>query len=316
MARRVIISNSNLNSYGFRVLTSGIDVSQYQRNPILLWMHNRAYGMKEDEVLPIGRVENVAVEGDNLVGELVFSESYEFAQKIQKMWDEGNIKMVSAGLDVIEQSDAPEYLVQGQKRMTITKSKLREVSVVDLGANDDALALYNKGTFIKLSDKEQNDFIKPIKQHSKTNQMTFEQIALKLSLPQTATESEIIAAIASLQQEAAETVNLRAEMAKQSNAAITAAVENAIKLRKITADKKDHFVELGKKAGLESLNETLELMHPASRPTDILNESAGSSEFKKLSDVPSDQLMKLRDENPALYKQLYKAEYGIEPTID
>ena len=36
MAKDFIINTSGLNSYGTRVLTSGIDVGQFSRNPVLL----------------------------------------------------------------------------------------------------------------------------------------------------------------------------------------------------------------------------------------------------------------------------------------
>ena len=38
MGKRVRISNDSLNSYGTRVLTAGMDVEQYMRNPVLLYM--------------------------------------------------------------------------------------------------------------------------------------------------------------------------------------------------------------------------------------------------------------------------------------
>lgn len=68
----VVISTSAVNSYGFRVLTEGIDTTQFERNPILLWMHNRPMRGTKDEVLPLGRVENLRKEGDKLIGSLVF----------------------------------------------------------------------------------------------------------------------------------------------------------------------------------------------------------------------------------------------------
>ena len=37
--KRVRITNDSLNSYGTRVLTAGMNVEQYQRNPVLLYMH-------------------------------------------------------------------------------------------------------------------------------------------------------------------------------------------------------------------------------------------------------------------------------------
>lgn len=312
--KEVVISNSKLNAYGFRVLTEGIDTTQYARNPILLWMHNRPFRGTTDEVLPIGRMENLRVEGDNLIGTPVFDEQDEFAQKIAAKWDAGILKMVSAGLDVIELSDDPAMLVQGQRRSTVTKSKLVEVSIVDIGANDDALVLFRDGKTITLSsgNGQELDFMN-LSNNPKTDAQ-MNQIALQLGLPENATEQEIAAAIAKLQKDAAETVQLRKNAEQAAEQAINAAVDNAIQLRKITADKKDHFVALGKKVGLESLNETLQLMQPAARPTDAIHqENLNAGEFTKLSDVPVDQLETLRKDNFAQYAKLYKAEYGIEP---
>ena len=138
----VVISTSKVNSYGSRVMTSGIDVKQYKRNPIVLWMHSRPYGMSENEPLPIGKMTNLRVEEDRLIGTIEFDENDEFAKKIKSKYESGILNMVSAGLEVVELSDDPNLILPGQKRMTIKKSKLREVSCVDIGANDDSLRLY------------------------------------------------------------------------------------------------------------------------------------------------------------------------------
>lgn len=315
--KEVVISNSKLNSYGFRVLTEGIDTTQYARNPILLWMHNRPFRGTTDEVLPIGRMENLRIDGDNLIGTPIFDEQDEFAQRIAAKWDAGILKMASAGLEVIELSDDPSMLVQGQRRSTVTKSKLTEVSIVDIGANDDALALYKDGKTITLSagDSQELDFMN-INTNPKTKAQ-MKKIALQLGLPENATEQEIAVAIAQLQKDASETVQLRKNAEQAAEKAIETAVNEAIKLRKITSDKKDHFVAIGKKVGLESLNETLQLMQPAARPTDAIHqENLNAGEYTKLSDVPVDKLETLRKDNFAEYAKLYKAEYGIEPSID
>ncbi len=312
--KEVVISNSKLNSYGFRVLTEGIDTTQYARNPILLWMHNRPFRGTTDEVLPIGRMENLRIDGDNLIGTPIFDEKDEFAQRIAAKWDAGILKMASAGLEVIELSDDPSMLVQGQRRSTVTKSKLTEVSIVDIGANDDALALYKDGKTITLSagDSQELDFMN-INTNPKTKAQ-MKKIALQLGLPENTTEQEIAVAIAQLQKDASETVQLRKNAEQAAEKAIKTAVDEAIKLRKITADKKDHFVAIGKKVGLESLNETLQLMQPAARPTDAIHqETLNAGEYTKLSDVPVDKLETLRKDNFAEYAKLYKAEYGIEP---
>ncbi len=315
MSKEVVISNSRLNSYGFRVLTEGLDLEQYKKNPILLWMHNRPWRGTTNEVLPLGRIENLRIDGDNLIGTPVFDEQDEFAKQIKQKWEGGFLKMVSAGFEVIEVSDAPEVILQGQRRSTVTKAKLIEVSIVDIGANDDALVLYKDGKTVTLSAGNDSDFPTLIKQQSNTDQK-MKAIALKLGLPETASEQEVLAKIGELQTTAQGADAARQELAKQKDAAIDAAVENAIKLRKITADKKAHFVELGKKAGLETLTETLNCMSSSQRPTDVINNGSSGTEYKTLRDVPTDKLEELRKEDFETYSKLYKAAYGIEPKKD
>ena len=110
---------------------------------------------------------------------------------------------------------------------------------------------------------------------------------------------------------------LKADKEAEAERNITLAVEQAVADGKITADKKAHFVELGKKAGLESLRETLKLMGGAVRPTDVITHTPSTPEgYKKLSEVPVEQLATLRKEQPAEYRKLYKAEYGMEPKIE
>ena len=90
-------------------------------------------------------------------------------------------------------------------------------------------------------------------------------------------------------------------------------VNDACTAGKFTADKKSHFIELGKKVGAESLRLTLDSMATVVKPTDIIHGEtgmrlAGMQEWKKLSDVPADKLMELRDADKATYMKLYKAE--------
>ena len=320
MSKEVVINNSKLNSFKFRVLTSGIDISQYQRNPILLWMHRRP--SEKDDILPIGKIENLRVEGDDLIGMPVFDETDDFAKKIKAKWDGGFLRMASPGLDPIETSTDPTLMLKGQKKATVTKSRLVEVSIVDIGANDDAIVLYRDGARINLS--LDSDFLNLPETvfNNNLNETEMKTIALKLGLPETATEAEILAKIGSLQTEAVTSITLKAELDKQRDIAIAGEVENAIKLKRITADKKEHFITLGKTVGIESLKTTLDLMSPAVKPTDVIKSGAGvtlaasTTEYKKLSDVPADKRIELRDNDLETYKALYKAEYGVECVIN
>lgn len=322
MPKEVIISTSGLNSYGSRVLTSGLDTSQYQRNPVLLWMHRRG-----GENMPIGRMENLRVDGDRLIGTPVFDEKDEFAKKIASKWADGYLNMCSAGIEILECSTDPTLIVEGQTRATATAAKLVEVSIVDIGANDEALKLYGGGKLLELAAGQDCDLLPLVKlrkektpkpaaeaqSNENTNiQNMKKETLLLLGLPENATEEQAHAAIVALKSKAdsAETLTL---------AAITAQVDAAINEKRITADRKEFFINLGKTSGADALRQTLELMQPARKPSEVIDTTKDAPQgqhekatFAKLSEVPADQISKLRKENPNEYMRLYKAEYGIE----
>lgn len=312
-AKRVRISNESLNSYGTRVLTSGMNVEQYNRNPVLLYMHERGQ--------VIGYVKDLKVEGTEVTGELVFDEASELSLRCKKQWEFGSLKMVSAGIDILETSDAPEFLIQGQTTPTITKSKLFEVSLVDIGANDDAIVLQKDGVLLTLG-KNAAEVLPQLHSNNhnqKTNQMDQEKLALQLGLPKDADEATITAKLAKLQADGAEAETLRQERDTLRAARIETLVNAAISEKKIGEDKKQHFMNLGGKIGAEELKQTFDAMSPQVKLSRIVgggNGQTGSqSEYKKLSDVPTEELGNLREQNPAQYKKLYKAEYGIECAI-
>lgn len=324
MAKEVIISTSGLNCYGGRVLTSGIDLTQFQKNPLLLWMHRRSF---DRDAMPIGRIDNLRTDGDRLIGTPVFDQNDEFAKKIESKWENGFLRMASAGIEIIETSDAPEHLLQGQTRRTITRCRLEEVSIVDMGGNDEALQLYDRsGKVLKLAAGEDNDALpllapekkdepsgtapdgKDNNQTKKSTQSMNKEFLQLLGLSETATEQEAVGALRLLKEKADKVETLQL-------ASITAVVDGAIAEKRITADKKEHFVNIGKVAGIDSLRTTLSLMQPVRKPTEVIHQTDTPHDdepktYAKLSDVPAVELEKLREEKPQDYERLYKAEYG------
>lgn len=311
MSKRVRITNESVNSYGFRVLTSGIDLEQYRRNPVLLYMHERGN--------VIGYVKDLQVENGEVTGELVFDEASELSIRCKKQFEVGSLRMVSVGLDPKETSGAPELLLEGQTRPTVTKSKLVEVSLVDIGANDDAIRMYNEGTAIELG-KDGNCLL-PLLSNNPINQTTMDlkKLALQLGLPETADEATVLAKIAELQKEAGASVTLKAENDKLKLAGITTLVDKAITEKKITVENKEHFLNLGKTIGAEELEKTLAAMSPNVKLSGIINHHGGSpaqqGSYTKLSEVPEAELLTMRQSDPATYKRLFKAEYGYECEI-
>lgn len=149
--------------------------------------------------------------------------------------------------------------------------------------------------------------------------MDQEKLALQLGLPKDADEATITAKLAKLQADGAEAETLRQERDTLRAARIETLVNAAISEKKIGAEKKQQFLDLGKKIGAEELKQTFDAMSAQVKLSNIVNgggaTAGGHAEYKKLSDVPGDELAKLRAENPAQYKKLYKAEYGIDCEI-
>lgn len=320
MAKEFIINTSRVNSYGSRVITSGIITEHFLNNPILLYMHRRGWEGKT----PIGKVENLRVDGDKLIGTPVFDMEDEEAAKIARKWEQGFLNMCSAGLEPVEFSTDAALIHPGQSRATVTKSKLVEVSIVDIGANEDCIKLYSPsdGQLLTLSTGEPSAIVPllsakptPEPQAGDNNnkiEFSMNKILLILGLADTATESDAVQAIEKLKVSAqrAETIEL---------ARIESAVDTAIKAKRTTADKREHFIALGKSAGYESLVATLDMLTPAQKPTDWLSHAAGGTtpptEGKKFSEIPEQQLEEMRQTNQPEYIKLFKAEFGFVPEI-
>lgn len=313
MGKRVRLTDDSLNSHGSRVLTAGVDTAQYSRNPVLLYMHERGK--------VIGYMKDIEVKDGEITGEPVFDCATDLSKQCKKQWEVGSLRMVSIGIDILEVSEDPETLVVGQTAPTITKSRIFETSIVDIGANDNAIVMRRDGKQITLGKDSENPLPMLSNNHKKTTkQMELKAIALKLGLPETADESAILTKIGELHNTAAEVATLKKDKEDLTLAQVTAAVDAAIKENRLTADKKEHFVNLGKAVGIESLKATLDAMSPAARLSKTINPTGGTSQvtqktYSKLSEVPEAELLKMRSENPDEYRRLYKAEYNCECNI-
>ena len=133
-------------------------------------------------------------------------------------------------------------------------------------------------------------------------------------------KSAISAELAKLKAKGTEADSLRTECNTLRAARIETLVNAAVAEKKIGEDKKQQFLELGKKLGAEDLKATFDAMSPQVKLGSIVGNqggapSGGNAEYKKLSEVPTAKLEKLRTENPAQYRKLFKAEYGFECEI-
>lgn len=313
MAKRIVISDESVNCYGTWVKTEGVDISQYEKNPVLLWMHWRG--------IIIGCIKDVRKEGDKITGEPYFDEVREESKLAKQQWEKGTLKMASAHFEVLETSDAAELIKPGQYRATAIRSKLIETSMVDIGGNDNALPLMLsfKGEELKLSAGEENDSLPLLnnnKNQKKEEKMDYKAIALKLGLLETAGENEILSSIDLLLGYKTANQQLQQEKEQLQLSAITQTVKEAVAKHLILAEKETHFIELGQKVGIDSLKLTFDSMTPIQKPLNLINTTGGGSsislDWKKLSDVPVDKMEELRNNDKPTYMKLYKAEYGVD----
>lgn len=321
MAKDLIISTSRVNSIGCRILTSGIDYAQYERNPVLLYMHRRGW----DGSMPIGRVENIRVDGDSLIGTPVFDTEDEVGAQVSRKWDKDFLRMCSPCLEPVEVSTEQSLLMEGQTRATVTKSKLVEVSIVDIGSNDDALKLMHNNVELSLAAGVESEVLPLLKladdnapaagepatgadtETQNNNTKTMEKILLALGLAATATEDDAVTAIKGLQTK----INA-VELAHAQSI-----IDDAVAARKITEDKRETFMNLAKSAGVDALKTTLDCITPAQKPTELLNLGRGAAGApKKWGELSEQELIQLRAEDKQEYMRLYKENYGIEPVME
>lgn len=328
MGKKVRISDESVNCYGTRVLTSGIDLTQYQRNPVLLYMHERGK--------VVGLVKNLEVKDGELLGELVFDKASPLSVQLEKQYQFGSLRMVSADFRILETSGDKALVMEGQTCETVTRSELFEVSAVDIGGNDNALVLSDRdGKAISLAGGEGKNALLPLLNNvsnnnplKKSTEMEPKYLALSLGLAATATEAEVSAKIEELKLAKKQVEDLESKVKsleeKQKEvalSAITAAVEDAIKQKRISAGMKDHFVKLGKTMGLDELKTTLDAMQPQSKLSEQLNLGGANnapvsgefSQYQKLSAVPEGMMQDLVENHQSEYVRLFKAEYGCEP---
>ncbi len=194
---RFQLSDETLNSYGFRVLTSGIDLTVFEQNPVMLHQHNSYTGM------PIGRWTDLKKANGVLSAETDFDEEDPEVLPIKGKVDRGYLKAASVGIRILAWSDDPKDLLPGQTRPTVTRCQLYEASIVGVPANANALKLRDAGGLVTLSADAPAEFLNHVLPSLKPPTPTIPQVdkpqlCAALGLSADASDAEVIAAIGKL----------------------------------------------------------------------------------------------------------------------
>ncbi|MBD2769711.1 hypothetical protein IC235_17615 [Hymenobacter sp. BT664] len=331
---RFVISDENeVNSYGIRVMTAGIDISQYERNNILLYMHQRGR--------VIGRVINLQKEGPLLTGEPVFDEEDEFAAEIKRKVDGDWLRACSPELDVSAPgcfSDDPALRLAGQLFPTAIKSKLYEISICDIPGNDSALRLTMGGSL--LLSKDAAATAEAFKQNFPNLQLNYKPkmklVLSRLGLSENASEEAALAAIDKVKADAdTTTANFILKLAKEHK--LIKPEKEAMFLRLAKLDP-EAALELVDFSGLKPAGDAAP-PKDSLRLTDVVDRNAtanaAAAAAAAAAEGPKDELeklvlsradwdarrwerddsktwLRLKREKPEIHEKLYKAFYSIK----
>lgn len=307
---RFICSDESVNSHGFWVMTSGIRLDRFLKNPVMLWNHSRSYGSKND-VLPIGYWKEIRVEDGKLTAEAVFDEKDDFAKQIAAKVEQGVVRSCSIGIRVLATSTEPKHVKPGQTRETIVSCELKEISVCDIPSNGNAVA-------VALYDEDDNPIglwdaeTRLPKLLTNTN-TKMKEILKELGLADNAAETQAVAEVRKLRDRIQELEN---EKKESEEAALTDMVDEAIRQRKITEAKRNAFMEIGRKSGSAALKDILSDIAAPMKPSDIINRTNDGGKEKAFAELTDQEREDMRKNDRERYCRLYEAEYGIKPDLD
>ena len=323
-----ILHDDSVNTYRFRMLTSGANLDEFRRNPVMFLHHN-------DYDLPIGRWENIRVEGSQILADAVFDELDDQAMKVKGKVDRGFIRMASIGAWAPEEkTEDPAMMLPGQTGPTVTKWTVREASIVAIGANHNALRMYNRttGELIDLSDTDAVLRLMDDLSIKKIDNMSNWKTILKLH--DNASDADIETAVQNLQQENAslkqtnatledenkrlkdEADNAETQRQQAQKTEAVQLVDAAVRDGRLDASGKDAFIALFD-ADFERAKATLNAIPKVKSVVSQIEESQVElKDFVSKSWNELDRaglLPKLKDAAPEIYAQKFKAEFGTEP---
>lgn len=318
-----ILHDESLNTQGFRMLTSGADLTEFRKNPVMLLNHN-------DWSMPIGRWENIRIEDTKIMADPVFDENDPVGKQVSDKVERNFIRAASIGAwrpeEVTEETDT----LTGKVTYTVKKWVVREASVVTIPSNHNALAFYDRETG-DLMDNESVLKLFDFNHNVLDPEFDMKEIAGLLKLADTANEADIAAAVQVVlsDNDRLKTENValaaridefnQAEKDAKTAQAVTL-VDTAITDGRLDAKARENFLKLfdndfeAAKASLEAI--------PARQSVAAQLEAAklqGNTELADLQKMDWNQLDKagkltmLKDKYPDLYAEKFEKRFGKNP---
>lgn len=268
----VIASSEALDSHG-DVLKQFWDLSRYEKNPVVLWNHNK-FGtsswsegtVRPEDLFPIGQSVSIAVKAKKLVAtiKLGTKEYSEIAEKVFLGCKEKIIRAVSVGFrpgNINAIKDKAGNTVRYELGSPEFPNELREISFVPMGSNPDAVAKSieaDRALLRAMFEEQESTMARSADQESTSMLTAEEKTAHEKALNDARAASDRAEkAESDLKAEKAASGKLETELkaARDENATlkserITSEIEKRVGT-KLTPAEKDEHVQLAKDIGIE-----------------------------------------------------------------
>lgn len=136
-----VVTEQGLDRHSQRVVAKGLNVSDFKRNPVMFYNHDRGSRSSNSVRFPIGLWKNLRIDGNRWLADAYVDDEDEIGAKVISKVKSGIIKAASVGMQILGISDDAKDKLKGQKGVTITKAALLEISLVDVPANPRAIKL-------------------------------------------------------------------------------------------------------------------------------------------------------------------------------
>ena len=300
--REFCITDSSVNAYGYRLLTSGLDLDRF-RPSVGFLMHDRDKGVAVQWV--DFRIEDDSLYATPVVNDTLFPD-------LAKQIEEGFINAASVGhIVALQLSDDPADKLPGQDGPTVLRWFPREVSLVDIPGN------YNATGLAKLYDESDRllaDLSAPINPTQPPKSMNIVELFPNLAQ---ADDTAIRAYVNDLQQRAERAAALQTEIdqlrAERANAELNALLDAAVNEHRITAEQRNLMATgyAGRVEELRSLLATFPARQSVPTPTPTATPSLAGKSWDELD--RSGELAKLKAESPELFAQKFEEKFGHRP---
>jgi HK97 family phage prohead protease len=139
-----VASTEDVDSWKTILRAKGWDLSRIESNPVLLFAHDA------NTRTPVGKCENVRVEGTDLLFDAVFDDTTPFDEEVWQKYRKRVMRAFSVRFEPLEWSVEK---INGQDVLVYTRQVLMEISCVPIPSNAGALARNERGgNEVKRSD--------------------------------------------------------------------------------------------------------------------------------------------------------------------